>query len=238
MRRPFMVALMILPLLCGLASRAAGQAPPPQPQAPTTVQLPTFRFFTVNTTVSVPDRGAAYLGGLSGARDTSSTRGLGPLRSRSTSSGRSASMMSVYATIIDHAELDRAVLAEAASRRGATAPDASAVEADYLSANIRRAAATSAPDAMAEANTPPLGSVAEIRRQAALRAEQRDAETAAWLAKAESLEAEGKPNVAKIYYQMIARRATGDLKATAEARITLINTTGSSATVIRPQTGK
>jgi hypothetical protein len=47
------------------------------------------------------------------------------------------------------------------------------------------------------------------------------------------LEAAGKSNVAKIYYQMIAGRAAGDLQATAVARIALINAAGSSATVVR-----
>jgi hypothetical protein len=48
-----------------------------QGQAPTTVQLPTFRFFTVQTSVSVPDGGGAYLGGMKTARDSSLTRGFG-----------------------------------------------------------------------------------------------------------------------------------------------------------------
>jgi hypothetical protein len=219
-----------------LVSQAAGQAPQPQPQAPTTVQLPTFHFFTVNTTVSVPDRGGASLGGISSARDGSSSRGFGPLRNRSAGSDRSASTMSVHATIIDHAELDRQVLAEAARQRGTVVSDLDSTKADFLTRNIGPPASGSTVAAVTSAA--PIGSVADIRRQAAAQAGQRDREVAEFLAKAEALEAAGKSNVAKIYYQMVARRATGDLQATAVARIALINAAGSSATVVRNELNK
>src|SRR5207244_3656119 len=38
-----------------------------QPASAQTVQLPTFTFFSVGTTVSVPDQGAAFLGGVNRA---------------------------------------------------------------------------------------------------------------------------------------------------------------------------
>jgi len=212
-------ALVIGLFMLGFAGQAAAQAP--QPQAPTTVQLPTFNFFTVNTTASVPDRGAAYLGGISRGSDSSTTSGLGPLRSRAVSSGRSASTMSVHATIIDHAELDRAVLAEAAAKRGRALLDPVSSEAAFLSAHVGRSADSRRP---LPPSTPErrIGNVAEIRRQAAAKAMQRDLEVTAWLEKARSLEAEGKPSVAKVYYQMVARRTTGELQAKATSRIALI----------------
>ena len=40
------------------------------------VQLPTFRYFTVDTTVSVPDRGGAVLGGVSRASSGTTSRGF------------------------------------------------------------------------------------------------------------------------------------------------------------------
>ena len=40
------------------------------------VQLPTFHYFTVNTTVSVPDRGSVYLGGVKRGAIRSSSRGI------------------------------------------------------------------------------------------------------------------------------------------------------------------
>ncbi len=97
--------------------------------AQTTVQLPTFHVFSVSTTVVVPDRGAAYLGGVSRSRRTNNHL-IAPLfgrlpgvgrgfTSRGISSGTSASGASVSATIIDHDSMDRALLADAARRRGA-----------------------------------------------------------------------------------------------------------------------
>jgi hypothetical protein len=44
--------VVLVALFCGTAAQAQ------------TVQLPTFNFFTVRTTVSVPDSGGAYLGGV------------------------------------------------------------------------------------------------------------------------------------------------------------------------------
>ena len=94
-----------------------------------TVQLPTFHVFSVSTTVVVPDRGTAYLGGVSRSHRTSNSLST-PLFGRLPGVGRgfmnggissslSASGASVSATIIDHDSIDRALLADAARRRGA-----------------------------------------------------------------------------------------------------------------------
>lgn len=206
------IALSAAAAIALAGSTAFAQAPP---AAPTTVQLPTFRFFSVNTSVSVPDRGSVVLGGVSRAGDSSTSRGFGPLRSRAISSGRSGSTMSVHATIIDHSELDRAVLAEAARRRGAVSSEARTADEEFLSRNVGRGPIESVP--------PAADSVANLRRQAELRAAEREDELAALLAKAESLEAAGKPKVAKIYYEMLSRRATGDLKTTVQSRIARID---------------
>src|SRR6476660_9985833 len=112
--------MRLLSLLVGLAgvlcSACLAQAQVGQPQVPTTVQLPTFSVFTVQTTVSVPDSGGAYLGGIGRGADSSVSRS--PLRNRALGSSRVASGVSVSATIIDHEEIDRAILAAAAARRG------------------------------------------------------------------------------------------------------------------------
>ena len=62
-------------------------------QVPATVQLPTYSFFSVGTSVSVPDRGSAYLGGVNRASTGSSEFGipLRPFGNRSYGSQRSAS---------------------------------------------------------------------------------------------------------------------------------------------------
>src|SRR3954451_10129685 len=91
-----------LAIVLGRASIAGAQVL--QPQVPTTVQLPTFSVFTVQTTVSVPDSGGAYLGGSGRGADSSVSRS--PLRNRALGSSRVASGVSVGATIIDHDEID------------------------------------------------------------------------------------------------------------------------------------
>ena len=87
------------------------------------VQLPSFHSFSVQTSVLVPDRGSAMLGGVDYARSGSTTRGIGPFRNRAFGQEIGTSRASVHATIIDHAEMDRAVLAEAARREAVRQPE-------------------------------------------------------------------------------------------------------------------
>ncbi|MCY2975626.1 MAG: hypothetical protein NTW52_13285 [Planctomycetota bacterium] len=71
-----------------------------------TVQLPTTRVFSLDTTVAVPDQGSAYLGGI--GRSSTSTSRRGPL-STSRAYGQSSTQgtANVSARIIDLDELDR-----------------------------------------------------------------------------------------------------------------------------------
>jgi hypothetical protein len=202
-------AFSLLTLLAGglLATSAIAQ------QAPTTVQLPTFSFFTVSTSVSVPDRGGAYLGGINRARDGSVTRGFGPLANRGIGGDRVASGMSVHATIIDLAEMDEMILAEAAALRKPVDP--TVAKAEHLSRHVGHSGATTGPASSA----PPTSSVAAIRQANAAAAETRSSEAAEFLAKAGEAEAGGKPAIAKIYYQMVVRRDGGELKQLAQARL-------------------
>jgi hypothetical protein len=95
------------------------------------VQLPTFRFFSVGTTVVIPDRGSAYLGGVNRATYGSSTTGVPGMSglpgvgrlftNRGIGSEVSSSGVHASATIMDLEELDKSVLAEAAARRGVAA---------------------------------------------------------------------------------------------------------------------
>lgn len=83
-----------------------------------TVQLPTFHYFGVQTTVVVPDRGSIPLGGVTygGSTRTRFDR-VGP--NYVYGQFNETLGMSVGATIIDHNEIDRELLAEAARKRGA-----------------------------------------------------------------------------------------------------------------------
>lgn len=194
-------------LAWGLASVAFAQPP-------TTVQLPTFSFFTVNTTVSVPDRGGTYLGGLLRGSDSSTTRGLAPfpgLANRGIGSERSAAGMNVRAWIHDFRKMDEALLAEAAAKRGETDP--AALKGAALADSLEAAPAGN------PAAGEPLLSVADIRRQN----EQQDAaqreEAMAYFLKAEEYRTAGKLGLAKLNYQRAAARDAGKVKEAAMKRI-------------------
>jgi hypothetical protein len=186
-------------------------------QPATTVQLPTFSQFTVRTTVSVPDGGTAYLGGIDRGVDSSVTRGLGPLRNRGIGSGRSASGVSVSATIIDHAEIDRAILAAAAGSREATT--AADMKARAITSALPRSATPATGSAGSALSSDLPGSVAAIRAANAALDEQRAQEVKRYLTKAEQAEAAGKTSVAKVYYQMVARRGSGQDRQVAAERL-------------------
>lgn len=211
--RQFLAGLTVaVALLTGGLFATAQQ---PVPGAATTVQLPTFSFFTVQTTVSVPDSGRMSLGGITRGRDGSVARGFGPFQNRAFGSDRGASGATVHASIIDFEEIDRLLLAAAARRSGAPLDPAMGKAAD-LTKHIERAAG------VAEHSLPLPGSVAAIRAQNAAAAEARANEVVNLLAKAQQAEADGKPAVAKIFYQMVIRRDTGQLKQQAQARLSAL----------------
>ncbi|MBA4017321.1 MAG: hypothetical protein C0483_09120 [Pirellula sp.] len=108
--------------------------------AATTVQLPTFSFFTISTTVSVPDSGSAYLGGGVGGRTGSRSNGPG-LGNRAGGSGIDAGGVYVTAQIQDLGAMDRALLAEAAAARESKVRNAAA---DAWVARMERARESSA----------------------------------------------------------------------------------------------
>jgi hypothetical protein len=90
----------------------------------TTVQLPTFNFFTISTTVMVPDRGGTYLGGIGRAGGASGQNGALGLGHRSGGSTVGASGMSVGVQIHDLAAMDKALLDEARKSRNIDATNA------------------------------------------------------------------------------------------------------------------
>jgi hypothetical protein len=204
---------LVATVILGWASLARGQGQPqPQvpPGVPTTVQLPTFSFFTVQTTVSVPDSGGMSLGGINRGGNGRVT--LGPPKNRAIGSTSGASGIGLSAEIISNHELDEKVLAEAAARRGAAA-DPVAAKAAALSRNTAGQAS----------GGPAIQSLAAIREQNALAAAQQTREVAEYLAKAQQAEAEGKPGVAKIYYQIVLRKGAGVLQQQAQARLAAMN---------------
>lgn len=200
-----------------------------------TVQLPTFRQFTVSTTVTVPDRGGAYLGGVHRASSASTSRGV-PLPGRLARDGgitrtTSSSTTSVHATIIDHAELDRQVLAEAARQRTAngTYVDADADRrADFLSRHVGRSPARLVGTEPVSA-TKKMASLEELRRRNAAARDARQSEAAAYLEKAHAAWTSGKTGAAKVYFKMAERRAEGDLKLQIQGFLTELSAASRSS---------
>jgi hypothetical protein len=221
-------------LLCGASASA---------QQPVQVQLPTFNFTTVSTTVSVPDGGTGLLGGISRASEGSVERGV-PLLSKvpyldrlfkNRGIGRdvSASNMTVIPRIIILEEeefrqtgvsadtLD-AMTSRSGGGRGAAGGDPQlAGKAAFLTNHLARHAVDAAPSRVEKK----LPSLAEIQERNELAKRQQKSEAAEFFAKGNRAEADGKPGVAKVYYQMAARRADGDLRGQIAARLAILEAT-------------
>ncbi|MCC7085236.1 MAG: hypothetical protein IT427_09540 [Pirellulales bacterium] len=173
-------------------------------QVPVAVQLPTFHYFSVDTTVLVPDRGAAYLGGVNYSSTGRTSRGLPGLGrpfantaiSRSTVGGG----MWVSAYIHDLEAMDAALLGQG----------------DFVAGQSVRRPATSA---VAATKTDPTfaNSIAAIRAQATSDEQANQLEAEANLKRGHEKLKEGKSGVAKIYFQIAERRGTGIVKEQARA---------------------
>ena len=190
-------------------------AAPVMAQQNTTIQLPTFNFTTVTTTVSVPDRGGVSLGGISRSRSGTSSRGtplIGklpfvgrPFGNRSTGRELGTSNLSVHAYIHDFEAMDEAILARAAARHPRPG----------LVMNVNNSGTL-----VGENLTIP-NAVMRQRQESAQQQAQIDELADLW-SRAQEAEKDGKRGVAKIFYRMISRDATGDLKQHALARLDAI----------------
>ncbi len=112
------------------------------------VQLPTFQQFSIGTAVVIPDRGAAYLGGVNRARYGSVTHGV-PLfgslpgagrlgRNRAIHSELSGAHAFATATIHDFEAMDRALLAGKPKAVRRTEDPRIAKKAAFLARHIGR----------------------------------------------------------------------------------------------------
>jgi hypothetical protein len=190
------------------------------------VQLPTFRFFGLSTTVSVPDRGSAYLGGVSRSAMSRSERGV-PIVGHVPFAGRAfgnraiagrteTSGARVSAYIHDFEAMEEELLGQAGTvarrTQGARQPGAA-------NANIARAAeplSRPLPRAL-KSDAAGRASVADLRRQQALQqhAEEAVAGQAARqdFQRATQLLAAGRPGAAKVYLQRASKQADPELRA-------------------------
>ena len=215
------------------------------PVAAQVVMLPTYKIFSTSGSVLVPDRGMAHLGSISHAREGSVTRGIPGLAQlpmvgrlfRNQGIGREVGHAgaAVTATIIDLRELDAQVLASARIPVVSAEEIQLARKANFLIRNVaRQGAQSSTPPAVVETRTTPRSSVAEIRRQNQLAATQRQQEAEEYLKRARELDVQGKTGVARIYYQMAARRSTGAQQQVILDRLQTINTQRAAKLVERP----
>lgn len=228
----------------------AWAADPAAAQQNLTVQLPTFNVTTVQTTVSVPDGGTALLGGVSRFSEGSVSRGVPMLNkipgvsrmfgNRGIGREVGLSQMTVTPRIIIQEEEElrqTGVSSELLSQLSSTSHVARPValpngekadpaverKADFIARNIARHPASG--PAQEAGPAPP--SVEQIRLQNELGKGQRTAEAEEFFAKGQRAEAEGKAGVAKIWYQMAARRASGDLQQDVAERLAILE--GSAA---------
>jgi len=191
---------------CGAASQLAAQV----------VQLPTFEFFSVSTTVVVPDRGSASLGGISGS-SMGSTRnglplaghlpGLGPLtNNRTLARGDTTGGVSVSAWIHDQEEMDTAILG---------------MPLDEFQRQVRGAARNAPGEALAKdqrfyplprVDVNAAQTLTERERLAATAAREQAAKASANLELARSAAARGKTKLALAYYRIAVGNAGGAAK--------------------------
>ena len=165
-------------ILIATAAPASGQ---------TAVQQPTFGVTSAATTVSVPDRGSAFVGGVGRA---ASARTFGPAGRGPLATGASASGISAGVTVHDFAAMDAAVLAAA---RGA-APPPSFAKSRYDDATSH-----------AMARRLDAGRMAGSDRSAAGR-KVSEPDVAELLARRDAAERRGEPGVAAIYARLAAKR--------------------------------
>ncbi len=196
--------------------------------AQVSLQLPTFSFAGVSTTVLVPDQGSVFLGGIDRAADGRTEFGVPGLpfpgfQNRGIGSDRSATSFSVTATIHDFDAMDQALL---------NTPPRSGMTGDFRSDGLgwtpsaiaarsfRRQPVDLGGNWQVQPDPPsPVGDVAVEQVARATRRAARTDEADNFFARGQQAEADGKPNVAKIYYQMAAKRATGSLKQDVQARL-------------------
>lgn len=213
----------------------------------TTVQQPTFTFNTVNTTVTAPDGGTVVLGGVNRASSGRTERGV-PILGKLPFANRlfknvgigqdySSGMTTVTPRIIileeEEAKLGLQDFSSGAPVGGAFSGSArrsfgqatrELTETDMRALRLSRhvsdnVALGSQQEQPQQPSGPSAAEIQERNEQAAL---QRTSESYRFFEKGQAAEEAGKANVAKIYYNMAARRADGDLKSAIQLRLDAI----------------
>jgi len=213
-----------------------------QPRPATSVQLPTFSFFSVGTTVSVPDRGSVYMGGVKRASTGRNEFGapllpFRPFRNTAIGQERSASQMHVTAYIHDFEAMEEALLGQPSSYQGLASrqplPQIAAAGRPFLSRDPAYGVGLRQSSSLASSAAAPQMSVAEAQARRLREQATRGEEAVDFFRRGRQAEAKGKANVAKIFYQMSARRAAGELKEQVLARLEAIGRAETAAKIAR-----
>ncbi len=186
------------------------------------VQLPTLSQFSVDTTVSVPDQGGGYLGGMgyggSGIDEFGSP--LSPWRNSALGSQGSVSGAFATATIHDFRAMDEALLSQPTAQWGVTlmGPAGTSLGPPL---GLWTPGRTPAGDSLlaGAGNDSPAMSVAEARAQRQREQEAQQLEGQVLFNRGLRAEQSGKPGLARVYYKMAARRADGELQREALAKL-------------------
>lgn len=205
------------------------------------VQLPRFDQFSARSSVRVPDRGAAHLGGVrrsfrGGARYGTPIAGKLPgvnrlFGNRSLSVSDSDIRASVHVTIIDHEALDQQVLAEAKRQRTGRSNATPRRPDPQLAEFSRRLTRQINSDVQASQG---LMSVAEIRRKQSEGDAEHRRKVLRLVADGRRAEEEGKLAVAEHAYRTARRQANRKLpdrklQETIETRIIQLSAKRDSA---------
>lgn len=174
------------------------------------VQLPSYRVFQMPLQVVVPDGGTTVAGGISRAVDYRSARGHGWLPHRTIGSYRSASSIQVSAQIIDHEQLDKAILSQARSGGSPSFQRQRSERFLQLKRQIQN------PNRHTELKQPRLADSVERSRQAV------EQEASALLRHGDSSYAQGEFGAARIFYRMAWKNSEGHLREAAAKRLQTI----------------
>ena len=225
--------------LLALAILGTGAAPA-WAQPAVAVQLPTFSFFNTNTTVSVPDRGSVYLGGVNRAQSGLNEARwpllpFAPFRNRGLSTGASAAGASASVYIHDFQAMDPYLRGQAAS--GPALASGDGVAGAKRSVPQRSALLglhSVQPQPPATASRPLVLSPAELARQQPLAPVDPQQEAENLFALGTEAQSQGNLGAAKVFYEMAARRATGELRTQILARLEVVSPSRQVPRVARP----
>lgn len=195
------VGCLCLGTACAWTAPAAAQAP-----GGITVQLPTYNFFTTQTSVMVPDRGGTSLGGVS--RSSGGRREFGPPflpGNRAFGSATSGGSMEVNVVVHDLQAMDEALLGGAGAGGGGGGAQAGGALASAAPERPVFRVGGTASDAAPN-------SLAAIRLEKSRESAERTAAALALVADADRSAAAGQKGAARIFLKQALRQADGDLK--------------------------